>query len=103
MPIDGGHGARAPLPTLRNHRHFERSEAIQSPGRGFGLLRRFARRNDGLAWFRILAARFARAFKIRCPSPEEEGAGSAGCTLHPRSRVPKIAHLAHTSIQVSGN
>src|SRR5829696_7925080 len=32
-----------------------------------------------------------------------EGAGNAGCTLHPRSRVPKTAHLAHTSIQVSGN
>ena len=32
-----------------------------------------------------------------------EGAGNAGCALHPRSRVPKIAHLAHTSIQGSGN
>src|SRR4051812_28501936 len=32
-----------------------------------------------------------------------EGAGNAGCTLHPRSRVPRIAHLAHTSIQGSGN
>src|SRR5215207_5782813 len=32
-----------------------------------------------------------------------EGAGNAGCTLHPRSRVPRTAHLAHTSIQVSGN
>src|SRR5829696_6886334 len=41
--------------------------------------------------------------QIRCPPPEEEGAGNAGCTLHPRSRVPRIAHLAHTSIQVSGN
>src|ERR1700754_995875 len=32
-----------------------------------------------------------------------EGAGNAGCALHPRSRVPKNAHLAHTSIQGSGN
>src|SRR5437879_12700211 len=34
---------------------------------------------------------------------KKEGAGNAGCALHPRSRVPKIAHLAHTSIQGSGN
>src|SRR2546423_15710567 len=32
-----------------------------------------------------------------------EGAGNAGCALHPRSRVPRIAQLAHTSIQGSGN
>src|SRR5437763_11725940 len=32
-----------------------------------------------------------------------EGAGNAGCALHPRSRVPKVAQLAHTSIQGSGN
>src|SRR5215207_436034 len=41
--------------------------------------------------------------QIRCPPPEEEGAGNAGCTLHPRSRVPRIAHWLHTSIQGSGN
>src|SRR5215207_3616809 len=40
--------------------------------------------------------------KSRCPL-RTEGAGNAGCALHPRSRVPKTAHLAHTSIQVSGN
>ena len=43
---------------------------------------------------------FARALQIRCPLCEAEGAGNAGCTLHPRSRVPKIAQMAHTSIQV---
>src|SRR5206468_11459975 len=32
-----------------------------------------------------------------------EGAGNAGCTLHPRSRVPKMCIKAHTSIQGSGN
>src|SRR5207248_9954528 len=41
--------------------------------------------------------------QIRCPSSKEEGAGNAGCALHPRSRVPRIAQLAHTSIQMSGN
>ena len=50
----------------------------------------------------ILAARFARALQIRLRLLKEEGAGNAGCALHPRSRVPKVAQLAHTSIQVSG-
>src|ERR1700730_567720 len=30
----------------------------------------------------------------------EEGAGNAGCTLHPRSRVQIAQRNAHTSIQV---
>src|SRR5881227_2472557 len=34
---------------------------------------------------------------------ETEGAGNAGCALHPRSRVPKCVKMAHTSIQGSGN
>src|SRR5438477_1283481 len=29
---------------------------------------------------------------------ETEGAGKAGCRLHPRSRVPKVCIMAHTSI-----
>src|SRR5260221_7751203 len=43
----------------------------------------------------------------RCPSyaaivraPESEGAGNAGCALHPRSRVQKLCEETHTSIQV---
>jgi hypothetical protein len=40
-------------------------------------------------------------------SPKEEGAGNAGCLLHPRSRVQEMEVEAHTSIQVqpehSGN
>ena len=51
----------------------------------------------------VLAARFRpRFYKFVVPL-SVEGAGNAGCALHPRSRVPRIAHLAHTSIQVSGN
>src|SRR5216117_1509190 len=42
-------------------------------------------------------------YKFLVLTLETEGAGNAGCALHPRSRVPKIAHLAHTSIQGSGN
>jgi hypothetical protein len=34
-----------------------------------------------------------------CP-PRKEGAGNAGCALHPRSRVQDCAKNAHTSIQV---
>ena len=32
--------------------------------------------------------------QIRCPSLETEGAGNAGCALHPRSHVPKCARMA---------
>ena len=34
------------------------------------------------------------------PPSKIEGAGNAGCALHPRSRVPKVRKKAHTSIQV---
>src|SRR6185369_9791552 len=34
------------------------------------------------------------------PPPKSEGAGNAGCTLHPRSRVQYVHRNAHTSIQV---
>src|ERR1700682_530546 len=37
---------------------------------------------------------FAQTFSL------EEGAGNAGCTLHPRSRVQVSQKNAHTSIQV---
>ena len=48
---------------------------------------------------RVLAARFARGLHERCPS-QREGAGNAGCALHPRSRVQDAQRKAHTSIQV---
>jgi hypothetical protein len=34
------------------------------------------------------------------PLKEREGAGKAGCALHPRSRVPNAQTKTHTSIQV---
>src|SRR5437762_8535659 len=46
---------------------------------------------------------FARVMQILCLPLKREGAGNAGCTLHPRSRVPKCVKKAHTSIQGSGN
>jgi hypothetical protein len=42
----------------------------------------------------------ARALQEHPPSLETEGAGNAGCTLHPRSRVQDAQRNAHTSIQV---
>src|SRR5450631_2971153 len=35
-------------------------------------------------------------------SLKQEGAGNAGCALHPRSRVQRVERKAHTSIQGSG-
>jgi hypothetical protein len=51
-------------------------------------------RNDVEAYVSDLAAWFARGLQIRCPSFEIEGAGNAGCALHPRSHVPKCARMA---------
>jgi hypothetical protein len=41
----------------------------------------------------------ARGLAERSP-PKTEGAGNAGCALHPRSRVQRCTKEAHTSIQV---
>jgi hypothetical protein len=40
------------------------------------------------------------SFCNRSPSQSEEGAGKAGCALHPRSRVQNVHKNTHTSIQV---
>src|ERR1700682_2043699 len=50
-------------------------------------------------WLRILAARSARGLYDVVPR-KNEGAGNAGCALHPRSRVQSAQKKAHTSIQV---
>ncbi|MFH1341092.1 MAG: hypothetical protein ABIL01_07745, partial [Pseudomonadota bacterium] len=50
---------------------------------------------------RLLAAGLARGLNI--VSPSNEGAGNAGCALHPRSRVQSCtSKKTHTSIQGSG-
>jgi hypothetical protein len=48
---------------------------------------------------RIPATHCARAAENSSPS-KSEGAGNAGCALHPRSRVQCAQEDAHTSIQV---
>src|SRR6266536_3158036 len=49
---------------------------------------------------RILAAHCARGLLSNFLTLQTEGAGNAGCTLHPRSRVQVAQKNAHTSIQV---
>ena len=44
---------------------------------------------------RIAAARCARVLRGPWPSEKKEGAGKAGCALHPRSRVPRKTENAH--------
>src|SRR5207244_12459480 len=55
----------------------------------------------------VMASRSRGAFRPSFANSlrlfEKEGAGNAGCALHPRSRVPKLCIKAHTSIQGSGN
>jgi hypothetical protein len=52
---------------------------------------------------RVPAARRVRGLTNSLPLFENrEGAGNAGCTLHPRSRVQCAQKSAHTSIQGSG-
>src|ERR1700754_150172 len=40
------------------------------------------------------------SFAIDCRPQKQEGAGKAGCALHPRSRVQLLLAKTHTSIQV---
>ncbi len=50
--------------------------------------------------FLLPAACFARALQI--VSPKKEGAGNAGCTLHPRSRVQSCAKKRTRAYRFSG-
>src|SRR6266478_7191013 len=52
------------------------------------------------ACFRDLAAHSARVLLLTSRPLQSEGAGNAGCTLHPRSRVQYVHKNTHTSIQV---
>src|ERR1700730_17087290 len=50
---------------------------------------------------RILAARCARVLR-RLPPSEQEGAGKAGCALHPRCRVQKCTKNRTRAYRFSG-
>ena len=64
--------------------------------------------NDGFRCALPILRRYDFAFSRRTapeacsysPPQKTEGAGNAGCTLHPRSRVQCMHRNAHTSIQV---
>ena len=49
----------------------------------------------GMTRLHDLAARFARGLLSNFLTLESEGAGNAGCTLHPRSRVQYVDRGAH--------
>ena len=63
-----------------------------------------ARGNSVMARFTLhdLAARYARRF-AGIPLPQTEGAGNAGRTLHPRSRVQKLHKMRTRAYRFSGN
>src|SRR5258707_1588741 len=54
---------------------------------------------SGRTQLRLLAA-CARVMLQSFAPRKSEGAGNAGCALHPRSRVQNCAKETHTSIQV---
>jgi len=60
------------------------------------------RGDDGPTRVRILATPGARGLQKSFAPLKGEGAGNAGCALHPRSRVQCAQGSAHTSIQGSG-
>src|SRR5947208_12903947 len=65
---------------------------------------------DCLAWsgwgvtrLHDLAARFARGLLSNFLTLQSEGAGNAGCALHPRSRVQKCAKMRTRAYRFSGD
>ena len=82
-------------------RHCERSEAIHSFFVWRHGLLRFAR-NDGRYDFAFSRHGVPEVcWKLFAPF-KTEGAGNAGCALHPRSHVRIVQRTLHMSIQGSG-
>jgi hypothetical protein len=80
------------------HHHSGRGVAPSPESRGITLLPEKSTRQIHV---RLLAARYCPRFCLSL-SLTNEGAGNAGCALHPRSRVRNRAKKLHTSIQGSG-
>src|SRR5260370_38283819 len=55
-----------------------------------------------LTQLRDLAARFARGLPRNFTSSPKEGAGNAGCALHPRSRVQIVRRTRTRAYRFSG-
>src|SRR4051794_19801337 len=89
--------ARRPFftsPRLRSHLSL-RAPAKQSMARHRriedGLLRRFTPRNDAVGFSHtLLRSRGVKTPELCPTTPPREGAGNAGCALHPQSRVQKV-------------
>jgi hypothetical protein len=64
-----------------------------------GLLR-FARNDAVKSRYTFAVSRRDASELLHEPPSTREGAGNAGCALHPRSRVQKCTKETHTSIQV---
>jgi hypothetical protein len=97
----------SPKPSVASHqdRHCERKRSNPVTQRKHGLLRRFAPRNDaastGDTTPRSRGARrpsFAKTFRPTegVARPSREGAGNAGCSLHPQPRAQSV--VEHTSV-----
>ena len=87
-------GSNPATPTNRSCHSFFRLFLIAGGSR---VNRRFLIRNEHKPAFSRRDLRPSLAFR---PPLREEGAGNAGCTLHPRSRVQIALGNTHTSIQV---
>ena len=84
-------------------RHCERSEAIHlSTCRGMDCFVASAPRNDGGYDFAISRHDLPELYQKLHALLDSEGAGNAGCALHPRSREQVCTKSAPTSIQGSG-
>jgi hypothetical protein len=75
---------------------------VASAPRNDGVRFRIQLSNSERMWLRIPAARCARVLRQLPPSREQEGAGKAGCTLHPRSRVQNCTKTRTRAYRFSG-
>jgi hypothetical protein len=104
-PMTGSAKQSAPSTSLRA----QRSNPFHSGADGRDGLLRCARNDVDTFLDSNLNSRCASAFSRHDPpevclslSLKHEGAGNAGCALHPRSRVQNARVKTHTSIQGSG-
>jgi hypothetical protein len=90
-----GSRERAPDDRLREAIH-------RATPRKNGLLRRFASRNDVDRHIFAFPRRNAPEVCVKFHALESEGAGKAGCTPHPRSRVQKMCKKRTRAYRFSG-
>jgi hypothetical protein len=83
---------------------FARAQLILRPDPFYGLSKyRFKCQTAMRTHLRVLAAQCVRALRQLPPSRKQEGAGKAGCALHPRSRVQNCVKKRTRAYRFSGN